>query len=115
MSQDQPSPKNPEHSLQGSILKPVSDEELAAAVDLAFDYRGDVTIELKSGQSIVGYVYSRTKNDSSAYLELFPTDKPGRITIQYADIAAVIFSGTDTAFGQSWEAWIQKKKEEGKK
>ncbi len=114
MSEDHPS-QNQEKDFQGSILRPVSKSELAAAVDQAFDYRGDVTIELKSGESIVGYVYSRTTNDSGAFLELFPTDQPGQITIQISEIAAIIFSGKDTALGQSWESWIQKKKEEGRK
>lgn len=114
MSQDQPF-QNQEKDFQGTILRPSSDEELAAAVDQAFDYRGDVTIELKSGESVVGYVYGRTNDESRADLELFPTDKPGQLMIQFVDIAAIIFSGKDTAFGQSWESWIQKKKEEGKK
>lgn len=114
MSQDQ-LPPNQEKDLQGSVFRPTSEEELSEVVDQAFDYRGDVTLELKSGESIVGYVFGRTNNDTRADLELFPTDKPGQITIQYADIAAMTFSGKDTALGQSWESWIQKKKEEGKK
>jgi len=114
MSQDQ-LPSNQEKDLQGSVFRPTSEKELSEVVDQSFDYRGDVTIELKSGKSIVGYVFGRTYNDTRADLELFPTDKPGQMTIQFADIAAIIFSGKDTAFGQSWETWIQKKKEEGKK
>ncbi len=114
MSQDQHSQKQ-EDNLQGSVFRPASAEELSLVVDQAFDYRGDVTIELKSGESIVGYVFGRTYNDTRADLELFPTDKPGQMTIPFADIAAIIFSGKDTASGQSWESWVQKKKEEGKK
>lgn len=114
MSQDQVS-QNQEKDLQGTILRPASDKELSEAVDQAFDYRGDVTLELKSGESLVGYVFSRTADGARSQLELFPTDKPGQVTVQYADVAAIIFSGKDTAFGQSWESWIQKKKEEGKK
>lgn len=114
MSQDQHSQKQ-EGNLQGSVFRPASAEELSMVVDQAFDYRGDVTIELKSGESIVGYVFGRTNNGTRAELELFPTDKPGQMTIPFADIAAITFSGKDTAFGQSWESWVQKKKEEGKK
>jgi len=114
MSQDQ-LPPNQEKDLQGSVFRPSSEEELSDVVDQAFDYRGDVTIELKSGESIVGYVFGRTKTDSRADVGVFPTAKPGQLTIQYADIAAITFSGKDTAYGQSWEAWIQKKKEEGRK
>ena len=36
--------------------------------------------------------------------------------IAYADIAALAFSGRDTAAGKSWEAWVKKywdKKEAG--
>ena len=114
MSQDQLS-QHQEKDFQGTVLRPNSHEELCSAVDQAFDYRGDVTIELKSGESVVGYVFARTKTHSRADLDLFPTDKPGHMTIQYEDIVAIIFSGKDTAFGQSWESWIQKKKGEGKK
>ena len=60
MSQDQTS-QHQEKDLQGSVMRPVSEQELCAAVDQAFDYRGDVTIELKSGESIVGYVFGRPR------------------------------------------------------
>lgn len=114
MSQDQPLSQQ-EKDLQGSIFRPTSEKELSEVIDQAFDYRGDVTIELKTGELIVGYVFGRNKTDSRADVELFPTDQPGQITIQYSEIAAIIFSGKDTAYGQSWESWIQKKKEEGRK
>jgi len=114
MSEDSVS-QHPEKNLQGLVFRPNSDEELSLAVDQAFDYRGDVTIELKSGESIVGYVFSRTKTHSTAFLEIFPTDEARALTIHYTDVAAIVFSGKDTAYGQSWETWIQKKKEEGKK
>ena len=55
------------------------------------------------------------KNDSKAYIEIFPTDETGQIKILLDDITAIIFSGQDTAFDQSWESWIKKKKEEGNK
>lgn len=114
MSQD-PSLSNQEKDLQGAVFRPTSQKELFDVVDQAFDYRGDVTIELISGESLLGYVFGRTIDGTRADLELFPTDKPGQITIQLGDIAAIIFSGKDTALGQSWESWIQKKKEEGRK
>lgn len=114
MSQDSPL-SNQELDLQGSVFRPSSQKELFDVVDQAFDYRGDVTIELKSGESLIGYVFGRTIDGVRADLDIFPTDKPGQITIQLADIAAIIFSGKDTALGQSWESWVQKKKEEGRK
>ena len=114
MSQDL-SNQNQEETLEGLVLRPTTKEELVTAVEQAFDYRGDVTIELKSGGHLTGYVFSSIKNDSKAYIEIFPTNGTDQIKILLDDIAAIIFSGKDTAFGQSWESWIKKKKEEGKK
>ena len=31
-----------------------------------------------------------------------------KISVSYADVAALAFSGRDTAAGKSWEAWIKK-------
>jgi hypothetical protein len=31
-----------------------------------------------------------------------------KISIAYSDIAALAFSGRDTAAGKSWEAWVRK-------
>ena len=114
MSQDS-LPSSKEKTLQGTVFRPHTEEELYAVVEQAFDYRGDVTLEMKSGELIVGYVFSRNTNIPTPFLEIFPSDKPGQLTVPYADIASIKFSGKDTAYGQSWEAWIQKKKEEGKK
>ena len=37
-------------SLEGRIFQPASPAELAEAIELAFDYRGDVTIGLRTGE-----------------------------------------------------------------
>ena len=114
MSQDL-SNQSQEETLEGLALRPTTNEELVMAVEQAFDYRGDVTIDLKSGGHLIGYVFSRIKNDSNAYIEIFPTNGTDQIKILLDDIAAIIFSGKDTAFGQSWESWVKKKREEDKK
>ena len=31
-----------------------------------------------------------------------------KVSIAYSDIAALAFSGRDTAAGKSWEAWVRK-------
>ena len=46
-------------SLEGQVLGPTSASEIAEAVELAFDYRGDVTLSLPSGESVVGYLFNR--------------------------------------------------------
>ena len=99
-------------SLEGRVFQPASFAELAEAVDLAFDYRGDVTIVLKSGESLGGYLFNRQVGGSDSYLEVFPSDSSPARRIQYDQIASIAFSGEDTATGKSWETWIAKKDSE---
>ena len=36
-------------------------------------------------------------------------NKPGqKLTVRYADVAQLAFTGRDMADGRSWEAWIKK-------
>ena len=99
-------------SLEGRVFRPASFAELAEAVELAFDYRGDVTITLKSGESLVGYLFNRQVSGSESSLELFPSDSSIAKKIRYDQIAAIAFTGEDTATGKSWETWISKKESE---
>ena len=99
-------------SLEGRIFQPASFAELAEAVELAFDYRGDVTVSLKSGESLSGYLFNRQLNGSDSYLEVFPSDSSQARHIRYDQIAAIAFTGEDTATGKSWENWIAKKDSE---
>ena len=45
--------------LEGWIPELASDEEVHQALEKAFDYRGDVTITLKSGERIEAYIFNR--------------------------------------------------------
>ncbi|MGC1371036.1 MAG: hypothetical protein WA824_02750 [Candidatus Sulfotelmatobacter sp.] len=96
--------------LEGWIPQLASDEEVRAALEKAFDYRGDITITRKDGSKIEGYVFDRrgatTLKDS--VVRLYPKDSNQKISIAYADIAALAFTGRDTAAGKSWEAWMKK-------
>jgi hypothetical protein len=119
---DQRIPSHPEEesplgfvheNLEGWIPTLATEDEIRAALEKAFDYRGDLTITLKSGEKIEGYLYDRkagkTLDDSLA--RMMPKDKPGRMNIRYSDIAALAFTGKDTAAGKSFEAWVKKYKE----
>jgi hypothetical protein len=96
--------------LEGWIPQLASDEEIRAALEKAFDYRGDVTITRKDGAKIEGYLFDRrtaaTLQDS--VVRLFPKTAHEKISISYADIAALAFTGRDTAAGKSWETWMKK-------
>lgn len=96
-------------SPQGRVFQPASFAELVEAVELAFDYRGDVTVSMKSGESLSGYLFNRQVNGSDSYLELFPSDRSETQHIRYDQISGIAFTGKDTATGKSWENWIAKK------
>ncbi|GJL69180.1 MAG: hypothetical protein NPIRA06_18150 [Nitrospirales bacterium] len=95
-------------SWEGRRLQPSNEKELHEAMNLVFDYRGDVTIQLKKGEQIVGFVFDRQEEAPQPYIQLFlPGDQHPRMVL-YHDVAGIEFSGQDTAFGRSWEDWAQK-------
>ena len=96
--------------LQGWVPELANEEELREALEKAFDYRGDVTITRKDGTKLEGYVFDRAsgKNLDTSFVRLLPKDSNQRVKIGYGDIAALAFSGRDTAAGKSWEAWVKK-------
>lgn len=103
-------PGTAREQLEGWIPQLATDDEIRAALEKAFDYRGDITITRKDGSKIEGYLFDRrtaaTLKDS--VVRLYPKDSNEKVAISYADIAALAFTGRDTAAGKSWEAWVKK-------
>jgi hypothetical protein len=103
-------PGTAHEQLEGWIPQLATEDEIRAALEKAFDYRGDITITRKDGSKIEGYLFDRrtaaTLKDS--VVRLYPKDSKEKISISYADIAALAFTGRDTAAGKSWEAWMKK-------
>jgi len=97
-------------NLEGQVFATASEEELRAALEKAFDYRGDVTIQRKDGSKVEGYIFDRRTGNTLAdsVVRLFPKDRPEKIAIPYSDVAALAFTGRDTAAGKSWAAWVKK-------
>ena len=98
-------------NLQGWVPSFASDEEIRVAFEKAFDYRGDLTITLKSGERVDGYVFDRRANSqklSECSVRVMPKDRPDKLSIPYSEIAALAFTGKDTAAGKSFEAWVKK-------
>lgn len=94
--------------LEGSIPAMATPEERRAAMDQAFDYRGDVTIQTTDGRTIEGYVFDRRSDGPSPVVRILPKDGSPRLTVPYDQIARLVFSGRDTAAGKSWETWVRK-------
>ncbi len=97
-------------SVQGWVPKLATEKELRMALEKAFDYRGDVTITLKDNSKIEGYLFDRMTGPSltTSFVRVLPKDSTQKLKIAYADIAALAFTGRDTAAGKSWEAWVGK-------
>ena len=122
--------------IEGWVPDVATEAELRDALEKAFDYRGDVTITRKDGSRVEGYIFDRRNRatleesvvriipkEPAQSAQVSPTEgqtwgtgtgqspsqnSPMKISIAYSDIAALAFSGRDTAAGKSWEAWLRK-------
>jgi hypothetical protein len=111
-------PGTAHETLQGWVPELATEEELREALEKAFDYRGDVAVTRKDGSKIEGYIFDRYmgKNLADSFVRVLPKESNDRVKISYSNIAALSFTGRDTAAGKSWEAWVKKyweKKEKG--
>ncbi len=106
-------PGTKHENLEGWIPDLASEAETVEALEKAFDYRGDVTITLKNGSTVEGYIFDRRTGASltESFVRLFPKDSDEKMVIPYSNIAGLAFSGKDRAAGASWEAWVKKWKE----
>ncbi len=98
-------------NLQGWIPQLESEADLRTALEKAFDYRGDISITLRDGSKIEGYVFDRRCDGpalSDCQVRLFPKDRHEKVAIRYSDIAELSFTGKDTAAGKSFETWLKK-------
>ena len=79
-------------------------------MEKAFDYRGDVTITRKDGTQVVGYLFDRRAGSSLAdsFVRIIPSNAPAKVNVAYSEIAALAFTGRDTAAGKTFEAWVKK-------
>jgi hypothetical protein len=95
--------------LEGWVPALATPEELRAALEQAFDYRGDVLITLKDGRKIEGYIFDRRTGETLAgsCVRLLPKGGGSKTSISYAEIAALVFTGRDMAAGKSWENWVR--------
>jgi hypothetical protein len=103
-------PGTAHQQIEGWIPELATEEDLRQALEKAFDYRGDVTITTKQGTRIEGYIFDRrsanTLNDS--IIRIIAQGSSQKISVAYSDIAALAFTGRDTAAGKTWEAWLRK-------
>jgi len=96
--------------LEGWVPELATEAELREALEKAFDYRGDVTLTQRNGDKIEGYIFDRVTGPtlSASFVRVMPKNGGSRLKIAFSDIAALAFTGRDTAAGKGWEAWVKK-------
>jgi hypothetical protein len=96
--------------LEGWIPALATEAEIREALEKAFDYRGDITVTKKDGTKIEGYLFDRRAGASLAesYVRIIPVKETSKLNIAYSDVAALAFTGRDTAAGKSFDAWVKK-------
>jgi hypothetical protein len=97
------------HNLEGWIPNLASDEDIKNALEQAFDYRGDVTLTLKSGERLEAYIFNRQTGATLAdsFVQYFTPSAEDKRKVSYAQIARLEF-GKDRAAGKHWEDWVRK-------
>ncbi len=96
---------------QGIVVDASDPDRLRDAVDLAFHYRGDVTVTCRStGREIDGYLFDRVQGATPAdmVIRLIVPGSSEQVAIRVDDIAQLRFSGRDTAEGKSFDSWMKK-------
>lgn len=95
--------------LEGWVPALAGEEDLRDALEKAFDYRGDVTITLKSGERIEAYIFNRQTGRTLAdsFVQYFTPSAAEKRKVSYAEIARLEFSGKDRAAGKHWEDWVK--------
>jgi len=97
-------------NLEGWIPEVADEDDLRQALEKAFDYRGDVTLRLKSGEHVDGYIFNRIPGRTLAdsYVQIYPANADEKRRVSYAEIAQLEFTGKDRAAGKHWEDWVMK-------
>jgi hypothetical protein len=97
-------------NLEGWVPELATEAEVREALEKAFDYRGDITITRKDSSQITGYLFDRRSGSSltDSFVRIIPSDTRTKVNVTYAEIAAIAFTGRDTAAGKTFEAWVKK-------
>jgi hypothetical protein len=102
-------PGTAHEKLEGWVPTLANEDDLRIALEKAFDYRGDVTLTLKSGEKFEAYIFNRQTGATLAdsCVQYFTPSAPEKRKVTYADIARLEFSGKDRAAGKHWEDWVK--------
>jgi hypothetical protein len=96
-------------TLEGRDSGPLDGAGLADVVEQAFDYRGDVTLVLDDGRQLEGYLFNRNRDVPQPFVQMLGCRGGDPITVPFAQIRAIRFTGRDTAAGNSYAAWLRRR------
>ncbi len=107
-------------TLQGLAVTSEDRKTLLAALENAFDYRGDITITRADGERIEGYIFDRVVGPTlgESFVRILTAASDEKVIVAFIDIARLEFTGRDTAAGKTFENWIKRyieKKRAGEK
>src|ERR1035438_9937626 len=88
-------PGTEHQQLEGWIPTLASEEDLRQALDKALDYRGDITLTLKSAERIEAFIFNCQTGPTLAdsFLQYYTPSAPEKRKVSYAEIARMEFSG----------------------
>ena len=96
------------HSPEGRVFEFTDPKRAEEAIELAFDYRGDITLTLADGRQVEGFLFDRRRDgEGNLMVRIMTTDSPQRVSVPARDIRQLAFTGRDTALGKSWETWLR--------
>ena len=103
-------PGTDHENLEGWVPELANEDDLRQAMEKAFDYRGDVTLTLKSGERIEAFIFNRRTGSGLAdsFVQYYTPNAQDKRKASYAEIARIEFSGKDRAAGKHWEDWVKK-------
>ena len=95
--------------LEGSTADLSSEQATRAAIEKAFDYRGDVTLLFRTGEVVECYVFNRYEGATLAesWLQYFVAGDEAKRKASYDQVKGLVFSGKDRAAGKHWEDWVK--------
>ncbi|GAB4546024.1 MAG: hypothetical protein Tsb0013_04410 [Phycisphaerales bacterium] len=97
-------------SLQGMVATKDDERALLDALEEAFDYRGDITLTLTDGTSVMGYLFDRRRKDTLAdsIVRLMTPESDEYVVVSFDRIEKLEFTGKDTAHGKTFERWVER-------
>lgn len=89
--------------------------EVEKQIEEAFDFRGHVTISLKNGEKVEGFLFNRVYADAAnkqeSFIEVFPKGQDQSKRFPIALVASIAMTGEDCAAGNSYADYLKKKRE----